>query len=111
MAYKKIADRRAASARNYRLNKEVYVVKAKRRKERLYSEVIVPAKSMPCLDCKGTFPPVCMDFDHVRGEKRFDISNNHDKVSLVRLLEEIAKCDVVCSNCHRIRTALRSEGG
>ena len=26
--------------------------------------------------------------------------------SLKRLEEEIAKCDVVCSNCHRIRTQL-----
>src|SRR6266571_654152 len=71
MAYKRIADRRAASKRNYSANKQVYIEKSKRRKIRLYEEVIVPAKSKPCVDCKIQFPVVCMDFDHVRGEKEF----------------------------------------
>src|SRR5713226_1283656 len=31
-------------------------------------------KSLPCMDCHNNFPPVCMDFDHVRGEKVADIA-------------------------------------
>lgn len=57
----------------------------------------------PCMDCGNKFPPVCMDFDHVRGEKVSDISLIVNR-SLNTILEEIAKCDLVCSNCHRIRT-------
>ncbi len=63
-------------------------------------------KSQPCLDCGNTFPPECMDFDHVRGEKKFTVAtamNYSDK----SLLTEIEKCDVICSNCHRIRTLAR----
>ena len=60
-------------------------------------------KSVPCMDCGGVFPPVCMDFDHVRGVKRYNISWAKER-SLSELLEEIAKCEIVCSNCHRIRT-------
>lgn len=49
-----------------------------------------------------------MDFDHVRGEKFANVSkmvNTCEKLS--RIEDEIAKCDLVCSNCHRIRTEKR----
>lgn len=62
------------------------------------------AKDVPCLDCGHRFPAVCMDFDHVRGKKRFNISQMvGGGVTPQALAEEIAKCEVVCSNCHRIR--------
>ena len=58
------------------------------------------------MDCKGSFPPECMDFDHVRGEKNFTIGRGY-KMSIPKVKKEIDKCDVVCSNCHRIRTKKR----
>jgi hypothetical protein len=49
-----------------------------------------------------------MDFDHVRGEKRYTIGSLcGSNLSLDYLAEEISKCDVVCSNCHRLRTFAR----
>lgn len=69
-------------------------------------EFLNTLKNKPCLDCNQSFPPECMDFDHVRGEKVLGIYQMYTrKMSL--LLEEIEKCDLVCSNCHRIRTASR----
>lgn len=68
-------------------------------------------KNKPCMDCGGTFPPECMDFDHVRGEKRFGIGSILPHCSEEKLMEEIAKCDLVCSNCHRIRTRKRGHRG
>lgn len=71
-------------------------------------EVVRQAKSVPCAECGRTFPPVVMDFDHVRGEKLLDVSQLVKRTpSLRRLLAEIAKCEVVCANCHRIRTVRR----
>lgn len=67
-------------------------------------------KAMPCEDCGGEFPPECMDFDHVRGRKKFGIATSING-GRDRLAREIAKCDVVCSNCHRIRTRRRREKG
>lgn len=62
-------------------------------------------KLKPCADCGGTFDPVCMDFDHRLGEvKLFTIGNSNGARSVESILGEIAKCDVVCANCHRIRT-------
>jgi hypothetical protein len=70
--------------------------------------LIEKTKKQPCMDCGHRFPAVCMDFDHVRGPaKKYTISSAYRCISMDRLKEEIAKCDVVCSNCHRIRTAAR----
>jgi hypothetical protein len=48
-----------------------------------------------------------MDFDHVRGTKQFNLALPAGW-TYGEILEEIAKCDVVCSNCHRVRTYGRS---
>jgi hypothetical protein len=63
-------------------------------------------KDVPCMDCGNKFPPCAMDFDHVRGAKLFDIGRGKQR-NRPELVAEIAKCDVVCANCHRIRTAER----
>ena len=60
-------------------------------------------KNHPCMDCGGTFPPECMDFDHVRGEKVCGVGLLVEDTT-GKLDAEIAKCDLVCANCHRIRT-------
>ena len=68
-------------------------------------EQIKKAKSVPCLDCGVSYPPYVMDFDHVVGTKLDNVANLVSKiVSDDRLTIEIEKCEVVCSNCHRIRT-------
>jgi hypothetical protein len=64
-------------------------------------------KAVPCADCKQRFPPVCMDFDHRPSEtKKRDVSAMMHRPWQTVLLE-IAKCDLVCANCHRIRSATR----
>jgi len=63
-------------------------------------------KKRPCADCQQTFDPICMDFDHRPGEvKLFTLAHIHKTIlNLDKVRAEIAKCDIVCSNCHRIRT-------
>lgn len=63
-------------------------------------------KTKPCQDCGKSFPPFCMEFDHVRGEKRFAIGKmaNHSRIAVS---DEISKCELVCCGCHRIRTQSR----
>ncbi len=72
--------------------------------------IALAAKSKPCTDCEIQYPPYVMDFDHVRGKKIMDIARmvsgrQHRTVQM--LIDEIAKCEVVCANCHRIRTHSR----
>ena len=61
----------------------------------------------PCMDCKYNYPYYVMDFDHVRGKKQANVMELVPSLSKKKIDEEIAKCEVVCSNCHRIRTHIR----
>lgn len=56
-----------------------------------------------CVRCGFKAHAAALDFNHARGVKVFNVSQD-PKVALYRLLEEIAKCDVLCANCHRIHT-------
>lgn len=63
-------------------------------------------KSNPCVDCGGTFIADVMEFDHVRGEKMYSVSKMHT-LPWGKVCVEIDKCELVCCNCHRIRTQSR----
>lgn len=66
-------------------------------------------KGHPCVDC-GNDNLVVLDFDHVREEKLANISKMVSTGrSLSSLLREIEKCEVRCSNCHRIVTHQRRQ--
>ena len=63
----------------------------------------------PCTDCRQVFPPAVMQWDHLPGtEKLGNISTGLRWRSRPEILEEIAKCELVCANCHAIRTFERS---
>ena len=89
-------------------NKDRVSQNANRRREKLKA-ICKDAKNKPCCDCGESHPHFVMDFDHVRGKKDFGIAGIGTFLpSENRLLLEIAKCDVVCANCHRKRTANRT---
>jgi hypothetical protein len=58
------------------------------------------------MDCGLTFPPIAMDFDHVRGVKIRSVSQMAN-MKWAHVLAEIAKCELVCACCHRLRTKSR----
>ncbi len=58
----------------------------------------------PCSDCGRHYAHYVMDFDHrPETEKKFLVSQFRAH-NLAALIEEVDKCDIVCANCHRIRT-------
>lgn len=70
------------------------------------AQIIHALKCQPCKDCGGDFPTECMDFDHVRGQKLNNIGSMK-LYSEEKIRVEVEKCDVICANCHRIRTRQR----
>ena len=67
--------------------------------------------NLPCMDCGRPYSWYVMDFDHVRGKKQFNLSIVGSMIcSIEKIDREIAKCDLVCANCHRKRTFERREG-
>lgn len=110
----------AYSREHYRANRDAYIGRAKlgnqelRRRKR---ELVAELRLRPCADCGQTFPPCCMEFDHRQGREITGrdspeaIANmKNSPVSLTRLIEEIRACDVICANCHAIRTHRRAVG-
>lgn len=67
-------------------------------------QLIASMKDNPCKDCQRRFPSECMDFDHRDGEKKVATISQLLSCSMDKLLGEIAKCDLICANCHRLRT-------
>lgn len=67
-------------------------------------------RSRACTDCGGFFHPAAMTFDHLPGSvKRGDVSDLLCHGMLRSGLAEIAKCELVCANCHAVRTFVRRE--
>jgi hypothetical protein len=99
----------ACHREHYLANKEQYVANARERKRRLRRErfpwIIDYLARHPCCDC-GETDPVVLEFDHLR-DKEFEITHALPFRSWQKILDEIAKCEVVCANCHRRRTAER----
>ncbi len=100
---------RATSRRWYQRNK---VAEVKRSAPRACARLasirlsVIELKKSPCSDCKKNFPHYVMDFDHTGEHPKIrNISRMVScGVALKKIFAEIKKCDLVCSNCHRIRT-------
>ena len=57
-----------------------------------------------CADCGYNEHPVALQFDHLpEFEKKFELSRA-DQYTWEETEAELAKCEVVCANCHAIRT-------
>lgn len=69
-------------------------------------------RDKPCADCGGVFHYSAMEWDHRPGTAKVAlISTLVIKTnSRRRVLDEIAKCDLVCANCHAVRTFDRLTG-
>jgi hypothetical protein len=95
---------------HYRAHQSYYLRKARLRNKLVEAihrqKVLKYLADHPCVDC-GETDPCCLDFDHVRGTKRSDVSRMLGDYGWETILEEINKCDVRCASSHRKRTAER----
>ena len=81
-------------------NRQDPVVRARLKKKQQW---LAEQKSQPCTDCGNTYDPICMDYHHIQ-PKTYSVSFlvNSD-FSQKRIQEEVDKCVLLCSNCHRLR--------
>ena len=92
---------RLASRKHYLGNKEVVKARSWAKKAEMSAYVIRLKEQTPCVDCENFYPSYVMDFDHLpQFEKSKEISRLVGGGSWKKLLDEIDKCDIVCSNCH-----------
>jgi hypothetical protein len=101
--------RSAYHREHYEANRERYIEQARVSKRKLQLErthyLLGFFETHPCVDC-GEGDPVVLEFDHLR-DKSFSIGQVLTRRRWQVILDEIKKCEVVCANCHRRRTAQR----
>ncbi len=106
MPYTDVVKRRECHKRYYLKNKQLYREKNSKRKSDLI-KFVIELKQKPCMDCGIQYPHYVMDFDHRDRKTKLASINrmiNFHSYSKNKILEEIGKCDLVCANCHRMRT-------
>lgn len=106
MPYVDEEKQKAAQRRYYEDNKSIVYERTKVRRRICRDYVIEVKDNAECSDCKIQYPHYIMQFDHLRDKVR-DISALSRNCSLETLKKEIAKCELVCSNCHFHRTYMR----
>lgn len=76
------------------------VKRARKKQQQRYKEL---KESLPCYRCGNFFPSFVTDFHHRDpAEKKFKVSKALcNTMSWSKILEEVEKCDLLCSNCHR----------
>ena len=77
-----------------------------RRKYDIRRAFVDELKTKPCTVCGQSFPPCAMDFHHRNSDtKKVTIAMAIARfANLDKVLEELNKCELLCSNCHRIKT-------
>ena len=58
----------------------------------------------PCHDCGKVFPPEAMQWDHLPGRPKRGHVSELRGLSKEEVLSEIVNCELVCTNCHTLRT-------
>jgi len=94
---------------HYEKYKEEYRDRANERVRTLIEEnrenMLKLLKDHICMDC-GEDNIITFEFDHrERKDKKYTISKMLKHFKWDKILNEMSKCDIVCANCHRIRTA------
>lgn len=94
------------SSSHYKRNSDDYKNNRNSYRTRNKRYIFEYLKTHHCVSC-GESDPVVLEFDHRDPTKKeFNISSSPSRrVSLKKLQEEIDKCDVLCANCHRRKTA------
>ncbi len=93
--------------RNHYKNNKTQYLKRNLRAYKKRRDFVHQSKSKPCADCGVQYPFYVMDFDHREDEIKEHQLNQIARKKMKTIENEIAKCDVVCSNCHRERTFQR----
>lgn len=98
---------RVSSRGHYEADKASYKGRAKERRRETREFIRSLKHNKKCVDCKKPHPYWRMDFDHLDGKVSKLSSPEVGQWSMERILAEVAKCELVCSNCHRDRTHFR----
>lgn len=107
MPYKDSEKQKAAQHKSYLKNIDKNKEKNKTYRQNVRDYVRKQKESQPCMDCGIEYPYYIMEYDHIKDNKLKPVSYLASAGTMNQVIEEINKCDLVCSNCHKSRTWIR----
>lgn len=111
MPYKDPEKQKAAQAAWYQKNKDLTRSRTKNKTDAKRQMLREIKEESGCVDCKTKYPYYILHFDHLpQFEKTTELSKMVAIANVAQILEEVAKCEVVCSNCHSERSHQRRSG-
>lgn len=88
----------------YRKNKKYWLDMNRRKRAENRDRYNATKDGKPCSECGGFYPSYVMDYDHRDPDSKIMPISKMMGYSWWFIQEEIDKCDLLCSNCHRIKT-------
>lgn len=104
MSYKDPAKQKAYLAEHYAANRNTYAARSQVARQKRY-EKLNQLKDGPCADCKQSFHPAVMHFHHLDPSTKLGTIGGEamNRWGWQRIVDEAAKCVLLCSNCHIMR--------
>lgn len=104
--YQKNKEKHKAQVKDYCLRNPDQVKKWRNGRAKRNRDLLQSIKSgTACTDCGIQYPHYIMEFDHT-GDKLCNVARM-TSMATGKMLLEVAKCEVVCANCHNARTYFR----
>ena len=106
MPLKTQEEQRAYQRQHYQDNKERYAESQRRKRQRAKEFIAAYKLGKKCTRCPPEHAeghPACLEFHHTgnNGEKEIQVSQAMYYWGVERIKREIAKCELICANCHR----------
>jgi hypothetical protein len=102
--------KREYAAAHYQAHKARRRAQNKRRHEEFLRWYVGLKSGRPCAACGNVFHPAAMQWDHLPGRpKTADVAVLARRGNRKRVLDEIANCELVCANCHAVRSYVRHD--
>ena len=109
MPYKDPKKQKEAQHKSYLKNIKKVKEKNKTYREKVREYLRKEKESNPCMDCGVNYPYYVMEYDHTKDNKVKTVSWFASNGTIDQVINEISKCDLICSNCHKARTWLRMQ--
>lgn len=111
--YKRDIDRKRETWRkHYKNNSKKYMLKSRDLTRTIREFIRWVKEGVPCKDCKVSYPYYVMQFDHINpSEKSGTIDYMVSNYGKAKIFNEMLKCEIVCANCHAVRTYKQNING
>lgn len=88
--------------KEYRKKNRQWITEKNKQKRKDKLQLLIELLGNKCAKCAQQFPDCVYDFHHIDPETKLFTIGEHMGKAIKTLKQEVSKCLLLCSNCHRI---------